>query len=547
MSEVVPPTLNATAAQQAVLQRLIVTEAPPALADLPAGTKLDVLVYNLVDAFQIKLSSRLGDITVKVPQQLPVKAGDALLLQLLNGGASPRVQLATLDGKLLSAPGRAASAAPGGSTPGGTPTSVSATAPSTVQVRPGALITAQLLRPITLNPVLTVIPSAAGNTAGPAGTVQSTQTGPGLSGPQTAQAAASSGQSTAPAAGGGQGAPNPVVGQLPAGGNTLLPAGSGLNIKIISITLPAGTSAPSLTPPPVEGQISLAPGATLSGVASGRQGVGQTVVQTHAGPISLPTQQALPPGTEIRFEINSHKPLTPGAAQHGPMHAGAAPLLDGNWPTFDETLNLLHEAAPGAHQHIMQAALPRADPQLAANVLFFLSALRGGDIRNWLGDGPVRILEKLRPDLAGRLKSDMTQMTRRMDDPVTGDWRVHGVPFLFGSEVDRIQLLIRDQDANDDGEDEDIKGGTRFVVDLNLSKLGHLQIDGLVGEKNKRLDLVLRSDDPLSSNVRDDIRRIYNEALELTGIEGSVGFQARPGNFVNIPKPAAVAGGDIMA
>lgn len=546
MSEVAPPALNATAAQQAVLQRLIVTEAPPALADLPAGTKLDVLVSNLVDAFQIKLSSRLGDITVKVPQQLPVKAGDALLLQLLNGGTSPRVQLTTLDGKLLTAPGRPASGAPGASTPGGTPASISATAPPTVQVRPGALITAQLLRPVTLNPALTVLPSVAGSPAGAAGAIQPAQTGPGLSGPQAAQAAVNTAQNNVSATGGGQGSPNPVTGQGLAGGNTLLPAGSGLSIKIISVTLP-GTSTPSLTPSPVEGQISLAPGATLNGVASGRQGVGQTVVQTHAGPISLPTQQALPPGTEIRFEINALKPLTPGAAQHGPLHAGAAPLLDGNWPTFDEALSLLQEAAPGAHQHIMQAALPRADPQLAANVLFFLSALRGGDIRNWLGDGPVRILEKLRPDLAGRLKSDMTQMTRRMDDPATGDWRVHGVPFLFGSEIDRIQLLIRDQDEDDDGEDEDSKGGTRFVVDLNLSKLGHLQIDGLVGEKNKRLDLVLRSDDPLAPNVRDDIRQIYNEALELTGIEGSVGFQARPGNFVNIPKPAAGAGGDIMA
>lgn len=547
MSEVAPPTLNTSAAQLALLQRLIVTEAPPALASLPPGTKLDVLVAELVDAFQIKLSSTLGDISVKVPQQLPVKAGDALLLQLLNGGATPRVQLATPDGRLLTAPGRTASAAPGTLTPGGTPGSVSATAPSTVEVRPGALITAQLLRPITLNPALIVISSAAGSPAGTAGTIQPAQTGPGLSGPQTAQTAVNSGQTTIPASGGGQGSSNPAGGQAPTGGNTLLPAGSGLNIKIISITLPSGTSAPSLTPPPVGGQISLAPGATLSGIASGGQGVGQTVVQTHAGPISLPTQQALPPGTEIRFEINSFKPLTPGAAQHGPLHAGAAPLLDGDWPTFDEALSLLHEAAPGAHQHIMQTALPRADPQLAANVLFFLSALRGGDIRNWLGDGPVRILEKLRPDLAGRLKSDMTQMTRRMDDPVTGDWRVHGVPFLFGSEIDRIQLLIRDQDEDDDSGDEDSKGGTRFVVDLNLSKLGHLQIDGLVGEKNKRLDLVLRSEDPLAPNVRDDIRQIYNEALELTGIEGSVGFQARPGNFVNIHKPAAGAGGDIMA
>jgi hypothetical protein len=195
----------------------------------------------------------------------------------------------------------------------------------------------------------------------------------------------------------------------------------------------------------------------------------------------------------------------------------------------------------------MQTALPRADSQLATNVLFFLSALRGGDIKNWLGDGPTRILDKLRPDLAGRLRGDMTQMTRTVDDPQGGDWRLQGVPFLFGNEIDRIQLMIRDQE-NAESDEDDNNGSTRFVVDLNLSKLGHLQIDGLVGEKNKRLDLVLRTDEPLPPSIREDIRMIYNDALELTGLEGSVGFQAQPGNFVNIPKrPAASQGGGVMA
>ena len=95
------------------------------------------------------------------------------------------------------------------------------------------------------------------------------------------------------------------------------------------------------------------------------------------------------------------------------------------------------------------------------------------------------------------------------------------------------EMCIRDRD-----EDEDNPGNndTRFVIDLTLTELGHLQIDGLVGNKNKRLDVVLRTDTPLQPHMREDIRWLYTDALELTGLEGSVGFQAAPGNFIDIPR-----------
>ncbi len=151
------------------------------------------------------------------------------------------------------------------------------------------------------------------------------------------------------------------------------------------------------------------------------------------------------------------------------------------------------------------------------------------------GRAAPRRPERQRPELAARLRTDLGQMTRNFDDPLSGEWRLQAVPFLHGADIDRLLLLVRDQDDNDDEENEK-GGGTRFVVDLNLSRLGHLQIDGLVGNDNKRLDLVLRSDAPLEGTMRDDIRGLYANALELTGLEGSVGFQAAPGNFVEIPK-----------
>lgn len=543
MSEVAPPSPTPPPAGQAALPRLAVTLTQAQLAELPLGAKLDVIVASISEAADIKVSSRLGEITVKLPTSSShpaLKTGDALILQLLSKGAAPKAALALPDGKPLSIPATLASPTQGQATTAAT-TLVSA--PTGVNVVPGAIVTATLLRPVNVDGALILQPAQGSGVA--TGTTQAAITGPGLSGAQPGTQASTQlagASAPTPAAGG---APAPASGTGPAGATTTFPAGSNLEFRVVAVNVPSAAPQ-SLTPPPLQGQISLAPGAQLSGVVSGSHGVGQTLVQTHAGPVSLPTTQPLPLGTEVRLELIQLQHPSTGSAQHGPLHMTAAPLLEGEWIAFEDALSTLREAAPGAHQHILQAALPRADTQLATNVLFFLSALRGGDIKNWLGDGPMRVLDRLRPDLANRLRTDMTQMTRNVEDPLSGDWRLHGVPFLYGEQLDRVQLLIRDRDAEDQ-DDDDGRGGTRFVVDLNLSKLGHLQIDGLVGENDKRLDLILRTDEPLPSHMRDDIRRLFHDAMDLTGLEGSVGFKAAPGEFVNIPKRAPGAAGDVVA
>ena len=540
MSSVDPPeTQTPPPAQPAALPRVTVIQAPPPLAELPPGAKIDVVIAEILAANEIKVSSNLGDITLKLPGQIQVKVGDALIMQLLGAGRTPRVQLAGTDGRPLTLTPLIANGQSGA-----TATQAGAVQNEPVKLTAGGIVTASLLRPIALN-AGQILLQTSGVLAGAQPLTPQGQAGiqnqlPGTpSGGITGNAA---GNPAGNLKGGPAGTPatlQPGSGQLApaAQGITTVPAGSALTVKIIAVTLPQTTPV-SLIPTPAQGPISLAPGALINGIVSGHQGIGQTIVETHAGPIALPTTASLPPGTALQFEIVSLKPLTAGSAAHGLMQAQGAPLLDGEWLAFDEALGVLRDVAPGAHNHLLQTAMPRADSQLASNVLFFLSALRGGELKNWMGDGPLRILERQRPELAARLRTDLGQMTRNFEDPLSGEWRLQAVPFLHGADIDRLLLLVRDQEDNDDENDEK-GGGTRFVVDLNLSRLGHLQIDGLVGNDNKRLDLVLRSDAPLEGTMRDDIRGLYADALELTGLEGSVGFQAAPGNFVEIPKGPA--------
>ena len=145
---------------------------------------------------------------------------------------------------------------------------------------------------------------------------------------------------------------------------------------------------------------------------------------------------------------------------------------------------------------------------------------------------------KTRPNLASRISNDFNTLGRIADEPVNSDWRVAMIPINSGAEIEQIRMLIRHHDTD---EEENASGeqGTRFILDVDLSRLGRIQLDGLVRDKGRKLDLIIRSTDTLNDENRNEIRRIFTEAADLTGIRGSVVFQASPPDFIEIPDPLA--------
>ena len=63
-----------------------------------------------------------------------------------------------------------------------------------------------------------------------------------------------------------------------------------------------------------------------------------------------------------------------------------------------------------------------------------------------------------------------------------------------------------------------------FLLDVELSRLGPLQFDGLV--RGKRLDLMLRTQRPLDPAMRQEIAEIFQTAQQATGYAGQLFFQA---------------------
>lgn len=210
----------------------------------------------------------------------------------------------------------------------------------------------------------------------------------------------------------------------------------------------------------------------------------------------------------------------------------------GSWPVLDEVYQALAQHAPQSAQ-VMQAMVPNtaAPARLAGTALFFIAAMRSGDVQSWLGDKAVEALRRAgKNDLLTRLARETGDISR--NEHSAHDWRTMSLPLMHGTQMHRILLHYR-KEYREGREDSVKKGGTtRFVMDMALSHMGKLQIDGLfqegAGGKGGRLDVILRSEQSFSQNMHQEMRGLYKRALDETGFTGELSFQDAPEGWVSI-------------
>ena len=528
-----PPTLAGSPAPAP--PALTVANPPPGLSQVAPGTAIQGTVISAEASGVFGIQTPVGTLSALSNLALPNNAILSLLLQSL--GPQARLLITAINGQ----PPRPlvptqSSATPSALTPGTavpTPTVAVGTAPViTAIVLPNAASRIQ-----SGSPQLTPTTGPQGNTTPTIpGTAPAFTAGSALA--QLAKTAATKiGISTASRASVGGNTPAASTG-APSGtthgtAQNTHSAGTQIPVRITTIqpSVP-GTTTPllsSLSPTP------LSAGQTLTGIVTGTTLAGQATIQTPAGQISIPMANVPPIGSSITFEITG-QPVPPSVLNTTPTTALDIYALSREWPALKEALQVLQESQPGIAQQLINMVIPRLDIQLAANILFFLAGLRGGDIRSWLGEDAMRALEDSRPDVARQLRTEFGQLARVTEDSSSNDWRHMLIPLNTGDAIEPIHMFMR-QRKKKDGDDGDTE--TRFVIDVGLSQLGRIQLDGLIGERNKRLDLIVRSHNPLPGSMQNDIRTIYISAGEITGMTGGLSFQAAPPNFIEPKTPEA--------
>lgn len=268
---------------------------------------------------------------------------------------------------------------------------------------------------------------------------------------------------------------------------------------------------------------------TKPNTASGAQNTGSTtaatslLLRTPIGLVRLNASDKLPIGATVALEVVSAR--SPEEIQ---VQEIKAPVLNlaASWPVLDEVMETLAATDPALAAQTALRALPAATPRLGPTLLFFAAALNLGDARTWLGQTASAALEKAgRHDLLRRLGSDFSRIRRASEEPTSrepasSEWRPTVFPFLYGGSIRPLTVFTRHGNNRDDG---DSPQDTRFVLNVDLSALGPVQFDGLVRKNN--FDLVVRSQKAFSELMRDDIRRLFREAIEPTQLEGGIQFQ----------------------
>lgn len=585
MTTVPPPNvaLPQALAAAAAAPTIVIAQPPPAIAALPVGTTIEAMVLppppnapipaaapNAPAQQAVVLHTAVGDIAVRLPIALPEKAH--VDLEVVRATAQQvTVRITTVDGA-ATAQYLAQNRNP---------------VPAAAPALPLALAQTQILPgPQPLPLAATWMPS------GPAPFVQAgTISAVIIQAPVVVDAAprqpAPAAQAPAPAQPAAP-APPPTLASLPVG------TGSELTLKIVSVQLPnaapvtappqqqvqtpivqpqapvapsapPAVRAPTLTPPPPQpglvltsaqppalpqppGAVQAAPPlATVTGtVITNAETI--PVVAIEDRQVQLNVRANLPVGTKIVFEVAAATPPRIGAPLPLPLPANAAPMAGPagaytGWPTLVESVSLLQRSDPVAAQQLAQA-IPDGGPRTAAAVISFVQAMRTGDARQWPGDSTLRALEKTGPrgaHLAGTLSGEVGELSARARDAGGAEWRALPVPWNAGGQIDRIALITRREgDGDADGGGGKKGGGTRFLIDLDLSRLGAMQLDGMFKKELRAFDMVLRTKNALPEEMRRDLLGIFTDANGAMGLKGGLTFQvtkkfADPLNAGNSP------------
>ncbi len=255
----------------------------------------------------------------------------------------------------------------------------------------------------------------------------------------------------------------------------------------------------------------------------------------------------IPLGTQFELDTTQVKQITQIAQTqqftsliaHNPM--GVSNIMTPEiWQIMQDTHTALIQSSPTAAKAFMNTIPNASSPtNIQSTALFFIAALRSGDIQNWIGEKAIESLKRTgKSDVINRLSNELSSLARFANDPPPQDWRTLSLPMAWQNDIHKVIINYRkEEDSNSD--DENINNGTktRFVMDINLSKIGKVQLDGLfIGNNDSvgRMDLILRTEQSFSQAMKQEMRVAYKNALDQTNFTGELSFQGQTYNWVEI-------------
>ncbi|MFD1626916.1 hypothetical protein [Azospirillum griseum] len=329
-----------------------------------------------------------------------------------------------------------------------------------------------------------------------------------------------------------------------------LPRGATVALKILTVTLPHSQGTNPQESPfdgRQSGQSSLHGGQgtadpgdsapdtqVLHGTVAGSTPQGQPILATKQGMLALNVPASLPQGTTVTAALTDRAQA--GQALAPPGGDPLAPMTERDWPAMRQVMAALMNSDP-ALARSLQTTMPQPNRKLTAALSFFMAAIQGGGARAWLGEDAAQALERSgRRDLLAQLDKEFESLKQNAADPLPGDWRPFTLPMLDSSGVKPIQVYVhplKGDDEKAEGKDK-TKPGSRFLIDLEMSRLGPMQLDGLV--RPNHFDLILRSHTALQPDLKVQLIQVFADSVRAVGYTGGLSFQSGAKSWVKLTR-----------
>jgi len=309
---------------------------------------------------------------------------------------------------------------------------------------------------------------------------------------------------------------------------------------------PGGTTI-GYTPSPVTTLTNAQPGQTVTGIVIGNEPTGEALVQTGFGIIRLQPGTQLPTGSSISFElVKTTLPQTQLNAQATQDLPASLTELAHQWGSLVQIFGLLSGRDSAGGMDFIQPNMPwltsNPNPQslispqnVPTGLMFFMSALKGEDFKSWIGRHNIQWLEDNGHEgLVRKASGEFSAMAKQFNESsASQQWQTLLFPIAVDGEVQQARLFVK-RDKKQGGNRQENEGDdTRFVVEIELSQLGEVQMDGFVrkapgqqADQPVHFDLLIRTKAALPADVQRDIMSIYTSTGELTGYQGSLQFQS---------------------
>jgi hypothetical protein len=279
---------------------------------------------------------------------------------------------------------------------------------------------------------------------------------------------------------------------------------SSMNTVMVGSTLPDG-SANAKGPIFANSEKGMARNPfTFPATPMGNLPSGETLLTSPVGLLVLPERMTLDSKTILTVSILG--------VEEPPIDANTTPLAIKHWPVLQELLALAPQVTP--------TRIPKPGPTMSPLLVLFMSALKLNDIKGWLGEENSRAVRETAggETLLTRLSAEF-QQARTPDNTAPDTWKTLALPVPPDGHLRQLVLHNR-QEADPAAPGE---FGQRLLVEVELSRLGPMQLDGFI--RAKRFDLTLRSQRSLTPEIREGARQVFVAALDAVAYHGGLKFE----------------------